>query len=409
MNNPFKAISISLLPNFGWREFFISLKWLVTPWKWTGYKKEKILKEKLSQYLKRKEVFLFDSGRSALKILLEALEVNENSEIVIQGLTCSVVPGAIKSVGGVPVYVDIDKNYNMDVKKLSEVVSKNTKAVIVQNSFGTPANLGKIRDICKKNKLVLIEDGAHGLGAEYEGKKLGGWSEVSFLSFGRDKVISGVWGGAITTDDEKLARKIEKLSSKLSRVEVSWVGKQLVYVILTQKIVTFYNLFGLGKFVHKILGQLKWLSEPISKEEKRGGSREAKTGIVDPLTDMLIGQLGRLDQMVFHRRMLAKFYSDELGGEFYPSSSYLRYPIEVEDPIGLKKAAADKNIFLGDWYDQVVAPKSVDPEKFGYNRGSCMEAEKVAAKIVNLPTNPNISLKDAAKVVAVVKKWKLRQ
>lgn len=409
MDNPFKTISISLLPNFGWREFFRSLKWLMTPWKWKGYKKEIILKEKLSQYLGRKEVFLFDSGRSALKILLKALEVNENSEVIIQGFTCSVVPGAIKSVGGVPVYVDIDKNYNMDARKLSEAISKKTKAVIVQNSFGTPANLARIRDICKKNKLVLIEDGAHGLGAEYEGKKLGGWSEVSFLSFGRDKVISAIWGGAIITNDEKLAGKIKKLNSELSRMGAGWVGKQLVYVILTQKIVALYNFFGLGKLLHKISGQLKWLSEPISKEEKLGNSREVKKGIVDPLADILIGQLDRLDEMVFHRRMLAKFYSDELGEEFYPSSSYLRYPIEVEDPMGLRKAAADKNIFLGDWYDQVVAPKSIDLEKFGYSRGSCIEAEKAALRIVNLPTNPNIGLKDAAKVIAVVKKWKLKQ
>jgi hypothetical protein len=73
----------------------------------------------------------------------------------------------------------------------------------------------------------------------------------------------------------------------------------------------------------------------------------------------------------------------------------------VNNPESLRKKAARHNIYLGSWYNQVVAPKSIDLSKMQYHKGSCPQAEKVCKKILNLPTN--ISYHEALKVISVIK------
>ncbi len=87
----------------------------------------------------------------------------------MQAFTCNAVSNPIFWAGAKPIYVDIDETYNMDPADLKNKISSKTKAVIVQHTFGVPAQIEKIQEICKKNKLILIEDMAHALGSKYQG------------------------------------------------------------------------------------------------------------------------------------------------------------------------------------------------------------------------------------------------
>ena len=113
-------------------------------------------------------------------------------------------------------------------------------------------------------------------------------------------------------------------------------------------------------------------------------------------------QLARLDELVAHRRKLAKYYARELGLKFHPDWTYLRFNIFVSEPDSLRKFAAKENIFLGDWYNTPVSPRGAATT---YKTGSCPRVERYCSTIVNLPTNPNLNLDDAKKVVEVVKLW----
>jgi len=407
MNNPFKTIAISLIPNFNFSDVVFSKLLIFKPWKYFDEKPQCQLKKDLSKYLDQKYVQLFDSGRNALYFLLKAINIKSGDEIIIQSLTCSVVPAAILWAKAIPIYIDIDKNYNLDPEKLAASITSKTKAIIVQHTFGTPANLDKIIAICKAKKIILIEDCAHGLGGSYRGQKLGTFGQASFYSFGRDKVISGVWGGAISTNDQEINDSLLRLTLNLPTHGYGWTTKQLWYPPLMYIITKTYNFLKIGKILHFIFRKIKLLSDAVTLEEKLSQKPVIfYQGLPSPLCLLISKQLKKIDCMVQHRQRLAYFYSQQLNTPYNSNSSYLRYSIEVNNPNKLRKSAASKSIFLGDWYSTVISPKDIDSNIFKYIPNSCPQAEKVTQTIINLPTNPNLSLVDAQKVVNIIKQWK---
>ncbi len=407
MNNPFKTIAISLIPNFTFSDVVRSKLLIFQPWNYQNSDSQNTLKKNLATYLNQKHVELFDSGRTALYFLLQALNIKTGDEVIIQSFTCSVVPASIIWTGAVPIYADIDKTYNLDPEKLSKLITPKTKAVIIQHTFGTPANIDKIVSVCKSKKIILIEDCAHGFGNSYKGQKLGTFGQASFYSFGRDKVISGVWGGAVSINDSQIFENLRKLTSKLPRHTLSWTLKQLIYPPLMFVITKTYSFFKLGKVLHFCFRRLHLLSDAITPQEKQGiKPKTFYQGLPSPLCLLVINQLKKIDAFIQHRQRLAHFYSEKLNTKFDPSSSYLRYSLEIDNPQKIRSKSALKNIFLGDWYTTVIAPKDINLSHFMYQTGSCPQAEAMTQKIINLPTNPNLSLADAQKVVNIIKQWK---
>lgn len=410
MTNPFKIIAISLVPNFKFQDIFLSFKLSLQPWLNSNPKPQQQLIESLSKYLGQKYIHLFDSGRVSFYFLLKALDIQKNDEVIIQAFTCSVVPASILWTGATPIFADIDKTYNLDPKDLKNKITSKTKAVVIQHTFGTPANIDEIQKICKQNKITLIEDCAHGLGNNYKGQKLGSFGKASFYSFGRDKVISGIWGGAISTNDPIISKKIEELVKNLPERKNSWIFQTLIYPILMYKIIQTYSFLNLGKFLHFILRRSKILSDAITPQEKKGEIPIVfYKNLPSPICPLILNQLKKINAMIQHRQKLAFFYSQQLEVEYNPNSSYLRFPMQIEKPNELRAFSASKNIILGDWYSTVITPKDIEPSKFGYIYNSCPKAENLTKLIINLPTNPNISLKEAEKVVKIIKQWKSKK
>src|SRR3989344_152477 len=387
-------ISISLIPNFKFTDLFYFFK-------------KSDLSLSLSQFLGIKYLEIFESGRSAFYFLLKALGVGAGDEVIIQAFTCVAVPNAVLWTGAKPIFVDISETFNLDVGKLEAAVTAKTRAVVVQHTFGYPAQMDKIVEFCRRKKLFLIEDCAHGLGNTYGDKKLGTLGIASFFSFGRDKVISGVWGGAVATSDAGLSKKIKDLTKGLPIRGMGWTIRQILYPVFMFLILKTYDFWGVGKLLHGISRRFKFFDQVITIEEKRGQKPATfYHGLPQPLANLAAFQLVKLDAIIAHRRMLARFYSESLDSKFDVSSTYLRFSLLVSDPDGLRQLAARQNIYLGDWYDQVVAPKTVNLTAAGYTLGSCQRAEKISRQIVNLPTNPNIDINKAQKVVALIKQWK---
>lgn len=410
MTNPFKIIAISLIPNFKFSDVFLSFKLSLQSLTTSNKKPQQQLIENLSKHLNQKYIHLFDSGRVSFYFLLKALDIKKNDEIIIQSFTCSVVPASILWTGATPIFIDVDKTYNLDPKDLKNKITSKTKAVVIQHTFGTPANIDEIQKICKQNKITLIEDCAHGLGNSYKGQKLGSFGKASFYSFGRDKVISGIWGGAVSTNDPAISQKIEELTKNLPERKTFWAFQTLIYPILMYKIIKTYSFLNLGKFLHFVLRRSKILSDAITPKEK-----EAKIpkifykNLPSPVCLLIISQLKKINFLIQHRQKLAFFYSQKLKTEYNPNSSYLRFPLKIENPNKLRSFAASKNIILGDWYNSPIIPKDIDITKFGYIANSCPKTEKLTNLIVNLPTNPNITQKDADKIVKIIEQWKSKK
>jgi len=118
----------------------------------------------------------------------------------------------------IPHFVDSDyKTLGINPKKLEEYLkdhyNRKIKALIVMHAFGHPVELSKISKICKKYKIVLIEDAAEALGSYYKNKHVGNWGKLSILSFNGNKLLTTGGGGMILTNNQKLATKAKFITT----------------------------------------------------------------------------------------------------------------------------------------------------------------------------------------------------
>ena len=161
-------ISPSLSPNTGRTDVLKALAVLLMPWTWKKGGALLWVRQWFVDYLGVGEVAFFNSGRSALLAILESFGIGAGDEVIVQAFTCVAVPNSVIWAGAKPVYVDIDESYNTDPIDAEKKITKKTKALIVQNSFGIPAQIEKLLLLAKKYKFLVIEDCAHALGATYK-------------------------------------------------------------------------------------------------------------------------------------------------------------------------------------------------------------------------------------------------
>jgi dTDP-4-amino-4,6-dideoxygalactose transaminase len=167
---------------------------------------------KLKNYLADRysgKAILTYKGREALTLALKIINLSKESCVAINGFTCYTVYKSIHEAGLNPICLDLaDKNSDLNFspetleKALEE--NKNIKAVVVQNTLGTPCDITKIEKICKEENIILIEDLAQCVGAKYsDGREAGIVGDLTTLSFSQDKVIDAVSGGALIIRNKK--------------------------------------------------------------------------------------------------------------------------------------------------------------------------------------------------------------
>lgn len=169
--------------------------------------------EQFATYCGAKHCVGINSGTSALIMALKALDVGEGDEVITTTNTFIATAEAISFAGATPVLVDIeDGSYNMDPGKLEKAITGKTKAIIPVHLYGQPADMDPILEIAEKKGIPVIEDSAQAHGAQYKGKKTGGLAKVACFSFYPGKNLGAYGeGGAITTNDEEIAKKARML------------------------------------------------------------------------------------------------------------------------------------------------------------------------------------------------------
>ena len=173
----------------------------------------KELEEKLANYVGTKYCITCASGTDALQIALMALNIGAGDEVITTAFTYIATGEVIAQVGATPVFVDIDPvTYNIDPSKIEAAITDKTKAIIPVSLYGQCADFVEINAIAEKYNLAVIEDGAQSFGATYKGKRSCGLSTIGCTSFFPTKPL-GCYGdgGAIFTDDEKLAKAMDQI------------------------------------------------------------------------------------------------------------------------------------------------------------------------------------------------------
>jgi CDP-6-deoxy-D-xylo-4-hexulose-3-dehydrase len=182
-------------------------------WLTTGRFNEQFEKE-LAEFIGVKHLITVNSGSSANLVAFSALTspklgpraIKKGDEVigVAAGFPTTVNP--IVQFGAVPVFVDVDlKTHNIDADLVEAAITPKTKAIMLAHTLGNPFNLAKIKAICEKHHLWLIEDCCDALGAEFDGRKVGTWGDIATLSFYPAHHMTMGEGGAVFTNDAQLA------------------------------------------------------------------------------------------------------------------------------------------------------------------------------------------------------------
>jgi dTDP-4-amino-4,6-dideoxygalactose transaminase len=375
------------------------------------------LAEVIGHYVSVDYAIPFQNGRSALWAIIQSYQWPAGSQIIVPGFTCAAAVNPIIWSNLKPVFIDIDQNLNLDLKQAESKISNRTKAILIQHTFGLPVNMTKVRELADRHNLVVIEDCAHSLGAFFDNQAVGSMGEAAFFSFGRDKILSAVFGGIAVTNNQDLALKIKHQEKAGFQPRWRWVKQQLRHPLLVSRWVQpGYVRVEIGRWILLFFQKTKILSKAMTRSEKKGQPITKGPGrMPNELAVLALNQFLKLERYNHHRQKIADLYRQGLMGlnlkmtDDQPGRIYLKFPIILNN----KKAADDllkylrtQKIYLYDgWKDSPVVPADVELNALGYLKGSCPRAEELSERIVNLPTHINVSEKDAQRIIRQVRKF----
>src|SRR3990170_5318030 len=158
----------------------------------------------------------FAAGRMAFYMLMKALEIGKDDEVILLGFTCSVIPNAVLRIGASPVFADIDcETFGSDANSIEGRITSKTKLIVAQHSFGIPCKIKKIVEIAKKYNIFLVEDCAIAFDSAVNGIKVGNWGDAAIFSTDHTKPLNTLIGGFLYTKNKLLYEKVKRTSVDL--------------------------------------------------------------------------------------------------------------------------------------------------------------------------------------------------
>jgi perosamine synthetase len=198
------------------------------------------------------------SGTAGLHLCLQALGVSEGDEVIVPSFTFIAAANAIRYVGAVPVFVDIEEeSLNMSPDGIERTITARTRALIVVHTFGRPADMSRILAIARRHELAVIEDACEAIGAEFEGRRVGSFGDLAVFAFYPNKQITTGEGGVVVTRRAELAAHLRVLRNQGRSPSDDWL----------QHVELGYN-YRLSEISCALgAGQLKRLSEILQRRE----------------------------------------------------------------------------------------------------------------------------------------------
>ncbi|MCX8084445.1 MAG: DegT/DnrJ/EryC1/StrS family aminotransferase [Calditerrivibrio sp.] len=358
-------------------------------------------------------IYTFFKGRVALYAILKSIGVGEGDEVILPGFTCVVVPNAVCYTGAKPVYVDIRaKDFNIDPTKVESKITRKTKAIIAQHTFGIPAEMDDIVYLCKKYGLFLIEDACHCLGSKYNGIEMGNFGDASFFSSQWSKPITTGLGGWAQVNNSDLIKKMDVIYDSFKKpgkkeellLEMQY---ELFDKVLSPKMFwvarsVYRKLSSIGATVGSSSDDELEYAKPEGYEKRMGYAQER----------LLFKKMINKSEIIKHRMKICQIYSAYFPSEMERLKSqktnivFLRFPVLVNNKEEILELAKRSMVELGDWFLSPLHPNLTGWENVYYVKGECPIAEDISKKIINLPTHEKISDKEAKRISEFVLKYR---
>jgi len=357
------------------------VKTLRSGWLGTGPKTAQF-EEMMKELTGAKYAMAVNSCTAALHLSLVASSIGEGDEVITTPLTFCATANAIIHSGAKPVFVDVNlETMNIDAERIEAAITEKTKAIMPVHFAGRPCEMNKIMEIAKKHNLLVIEDAAHAIGAEYKDKKIGNVADLSCFSFYVTKNITTGEGGMVLTNNKIFADKIKILA-----------------------------LHGMSKDAWKRFSDDGYKHYEVIYPG-------FKYNMMDIQASLGIHQLKRIEKYDQIRKQIWNFYNQELKelpitlpSDDVPltKSSLHLYTILVDrEKCGIGRdqflqEMHERGIGTGVHYNPVHLHKYYR-DTYGYKPGDYPNAEYIGERTVSLPLSAKLSMNDARRVVEAVK------
>ena len=346
--------------------------------------------KKVADYVGAKYAVAVSNGTAALHVACLAAGIGEGDEVITTPITFAASANCVLYCGGTPVFADIDPDtYNISPEELEKKITSRTKAIIPVHYTGQPCDMDAILEIARKHDLLVIEDGAHALGASYKGKKIGSIADMTCFSFHPVKPVTTGEGGMIVTDNEELYRRL-----------------------------VLYRSHGITRdkdMMQQYEEQLQQTSDPALQE----AADMLRGDVIDPggwyyqqlelgynyrITDISCAlgasQMDKLDHFLERRRQIAKKYDEafadipqiktpwqqegcQSGWHLYMIQTMERSRREVFE--GLRQAGIGVNVHYIPVYRHPYYQRN------GYAGVHCLNAEAFYERAISLPIFPGLT------------------
>ncbi|MBN2553452.1 MAG: DegT/DnrJ/EryC1/StrS family aminotransferase, partial [Spirochaetales bacterium] len=167
----------------------------------------KTLEEEVSRAFGARHALAVSSGTAALIVAMAAAGIGPGDEVIVPGYTFIASMSSVITCNAVPVLAEVDESLTLDPKDVEQRITPYTKAILPVHMIGNSADLGALKAIADRHKLMLIEDTAQAFGGSYRGRRLGTIGLLGTYSFNIFKTINAGDGGMVVTDDENLYRQ----------------------------------------------------------------------------------------------------------------------------------------------------------------------------------------------------------
>ena len=339
--------------------------------------------EKLCKITGAKHAVLFSNGTAALHAACFAAGVGEGDEVITTPMTFAASANCALYCGARPVFADINpETYSIDPASVEACITEKTKAVVAVDFTGQAVELDKLREVCDRNNLILIEDAAHSLGTKYNGKTVGSIADLTEFSFHPVKTCTAGEGGAVTTNDDGFYEKLMLFRTHCITRDQNLMEGQ-------SEGGWYYQQIGLGYNYR----------------------------ITDIQAALLSSQLDKLDSFASRRKELVQRYNEAFEEmpeitvqKDIPQSDSVRHLYIIQLNLEMlnctRKEVFDAMQAEGIGVNVHYIPTYYFPyyQKMGYEKGLCPNAEKLYERIISIPLYYSLTDEEQEKVISIIRR-----
>jgi len=319
------------------------------------------------------------SGTDALLVSLMAEGIGPGDEVITTAYSFFATAGCIARLGAKPVFADVDPlTYNLSPARLEQRITKNTKAIVPVHLYGQMADMDPIMDVAMRNKLVVVEDGAQAIGAEYKGHRAGSIGHYGCFSFFPSKNLGAFGdGGMVVANDAERAEKLRSLRAHGSKPKYyhKLVGGNFRLDTLQAAIV---------------LAKLKHLDEWTAKRQ----SNAARYDRLFEESGLVSSGLVQLPGIPFSSRTMSEKRATTNGGRHVFNQYVIRVPRRNDLQAFLKERSVGTEVYY-------PLPLHLQEcfASLGYKPGDFPESEGAANGSLAIPVYPELTDAQARYVV----------